>query len=236
MAESRPPFSVFPALGLRGGRCVGADADAGCDEMVLRCAEAGARWLHVVDLDATAGEGDNGALIARLAGHGPLRLQVAGGLEREADLDRVFAAGAARAVIGAAGVREPGVLRAMVERWGPERIAVNVEARGRRPVADGWQAGADLFDVVRDVATAGVRTLIHTDVDRDAMGQGPNLVMASALASFSGAEVIVSGGIATLEDIEEVNRERRMGIRLVGAIVSWGAGPDLVEAVRRVEG
>jgi phosphoribosylformimino-5-aminoimidazole carboxamide ribotide isomerase len=209
--------------------------------MARAFAEAGATWVHVVDLDAAFGDGSNRPLIRELAGEVPIRVQTGGGLRTEADLEEVLESGVARAVIGTAALEQPELVRRAVERWGAERIAVGLDARGRRPAARGWteESGSDLFDVARSLVDLGVRTLIYTDIERDGMLQGPNLVMAAALANFCGAEVIVSGGISSLEDVVEVNRERRMGIRLCGVIVGkayYEGRLDLAEAVRRVEG
>jgi phosphoribosylformimino-5-aminoimidazole carboxamide ribotide isomerase len=250
VAEGRPSFSVFPAIDLRRGRCVRLEKGEAAKETVYsddpvglaaRFAEAGARWAHVVDLDAAFGDGDNRDIIRQLASSVPLRIQTGGGLRSDAAVDAALEAGAQRAVIGTAALEDPELVRRAVERWGADRIAVGLDARGRRPAARGWteETGEDLFDVARRLVDTGVRTLIYTDIERDGMLQGPNLVMASALASFSGAEVIVSGGIAGLDDVLEVNQERRMGIRLSGVIVGkayYEGRLDLAEAVRNVEG
>jgi phosphoribosylformimino-5-aminoimidazole carboxamide ribotide isomerase len=250
VAESRPPFSVFPAIDLRRGRCVRLQKGEAEQETVYSedpvavakdFAAAGARWIHVVDLDAAFGEGTNREQVRAIAAAVPRRGQTGGGVRTDADVETLIEAGVARVVIGTAALEDPAFVRRSVERWGADRVAVGLDARGRRPAARGWreETGGDLFDVARSMVDAGVRTLIYTDIERDGMLQGPNLVMASGLAGFSGAEVIVSGGIADLDDVVEVNRERRMGVRLAGVIVGkayYEGRLDLAEAVRRVEG
>jgi phosphoribosylformimino-5-aminoimidazole carboxamide ribotide isomerase len=248
--KSGPRFDLYPAIDLRRGRCVRLQkGDAAMETvysddpvaMARSFAEAGAEWVHVVDLDAAFGDGSNRALIRDLAAAVPLRVQTGGGLRSEADLAEVLDAGVARAVIGTAALENPALVRAAVERWGADRIAVGIDARGRRPAARGWteDSGEDLFDFARSMVDAGVRTLIYTDIERDGMMAGPNLVIASALASFSGAEVIVSGGIAGLDDVREVYAERRSGMRLPGVIIGkaiYEGKLDLAEAVRAVGG
>jgi phosphoribosylformimino-5-aminoimidazole carboxamide ribotide isomerase len=242
-------FTVYPAIDLRRGRCVRLEKGEAARETVYGddpvavaqgFAAAGARWVHVVDLDAAFGDGSNRALIRELAAAVPLRVQTGGGLRSEDDLAEVLESGVARAVIGTAALEDPDLVRQAVERWGAGRIAVGLDARGRQPAARGWTeaVGGDLFDVARSLVHAGARTIVYTDIERDGMMAGPNLVMSAALARFSGAEVIVSGGVRGVEDVEEAWAERRAGARIDGVIVGkalYEGKMDLAEAVRRVE-
>lgn len=201
-------------------------------------AEAGAEWIHVVDLDAAFGDGSNRALIRELVAATELRVQTGGGLRSEADLEAVLEAGAARAVIGTAAIENPELVRRAVERWGPERIAVGLDARGRRPAARGWteESGTDLFDLAASLVALGARTIIHTDIERDGMLGGPNLALSAALAEASGAGVIVSGGMSGMADAEACARAAAEGRGIAGAIVGkalYEGRIDLAEAVRR---
>lgn len=246
---SEPRFTVYPAIDLRRGRCVRLEKGEAARETVYGddpiavargFSDAGARWVHVVDLDAAFADGSNRALVRELAAAVPLRVQTGGGLRSEDDLAAVLESGVARAVIGTAALEDPGLVRRAVERWGAERIAVGLDARGRQPAARGWTeaAGGDLFDVARSLVHAGARTIVYTDIERDGMMAGPNLVMSAALARFSGAEVIVSGGVRGVEDVEDAWAERRAGARIDGVIVGkalYEGRIDLAEAVRRVE-
>ncbi|HEU0012901.1 MAG TPA: HisA/HisF-related TIM barrel protein, partial [Longimicrobium sp.] len=167
----RGPFTLYPAIDLRRGRCVRlekgrADRETvyGGDPMEVAAgfAASGAAWIHVVDLDAAFGDGSNRALIRELAAAVPARVQTGGGLRSEADLAEVLESGVARVVIGTAAIENPELVRRAVERWGAERIAVGLDARGRKPAARGWteESGVDLFDLARSLVDAGVRTLI----------------------------------------------------------------------------
>lgn len=242
--------TLFPAIDLRRGRCVRLEkGDAAREtaygddplEVARRFAEAGAEWVHVVDLDAAFGEGSNRALIREIAAAVPLKVQTGGGLRSEADLEEVLAAGVARVVVGTAAVERPELVRRAVERWGAERIAVGVDARGRRPAVRGWteESDLDLFDLGRSLAELGVRTLIHTDIERDGMMQGPNLPLSAELAERSGASVVVSGGIRGLADVEAVAAAAREGAGVEGVIVGkaiYEGRMDVAEAVRRLRG
>lgn len=248
MAEAdRNSFALYPAIDLRFGRCVRLEKGEASRETVYgddplavarSFAEAGAAWIHVVDLDAAFGDGSNRALIRELVAATPLRVQTGGGLRSEADLAAVLDAGAARAVIGTAAIENPELVRRAVERWGPERIAVGLDARGRRPAARGWteESGTDLFDLAASLVALGARTIVHTDIERDGMLGGPNLALSAALAEASGAEVIVSGGMSGMADVEACARAAAEGRGIAGAIVGkalYEGRIDLAGAVRR---
>jgi phosphoribosylformimino-5-aminoimidazole carboxamide ribotide isomerase len=238
------PFLVFPAIDLRRGRCVRlergmADKETvyGTDPVAMaeRFAAAGAHWVHVVDLDAAFGDGDNRGVVREIAAAGILRVQTGGGLRSAEAIDAVLHAGAARAVIGTAAIEDPELVRGAVDRWGADRVVVGLDARGDRPAVRGWreQTDADLFDVAESLVSHGVRTLIYTDIDRDGMMQGPNIATAVQLAERSGAEVIVSGGVGSLDHIEAA--AARSGEGIAGAILGkamYEGRVELREALR----
>lgn len=233
MIESGAAFggvTLLPAIDLRRGRCVRlergeADRETIYDSDPFRVAEdfarRGAEWLHVVDLDAAFGEGSNRPVIARLAEEFPLRVQTGGGLRGEADLEEVLASPVERAVIGTAAIERPELVAWAVETWGPRRVAVGLDARGNRPAIRGWRedTGEDLFTLAASLVGVGVRTIIYTDIERDGMFTGPNLAMSAELAERSGAEVVVSGGISAMADIEAIAELARKQPGIVGAIV-----------------
>ncbi len=232
MADSveRGRFALYPAIDLRRGRCVRLEKGRADRETVYGgdphgvaagFVDAGARWIHVVDLDAAFGDGSNRALIRDLASSLGISVQTGGGLRSEADLAEVLESGVARAVIGTAAIENPELVRRAVERWGAERIAVGLDARGRRPAARGWleESGTDLFDLARSLVDLGVRTIIHTDIERDGMMMGPNLPLSVELAAHAGAEVIVSGGMRGMEDVHAVAAASREGRGIAGAII-----------------
>jgi phosphoribosylformimino-5-aminoimidazole carboxamide ribotide isomerase len=243
-------FDLYPAIDLRRGRCVRLEKGEASRETVYGSdplavartfAGAGAEWIHVVDLDAAFGDGSNRALIRRIVAETPLKVQTGGGLRTEEDLAEVLEAGAARAVIGTAAIENPDLVRLSVERWGAERIAVGLDARGRKPAARGWteESGTDLFDLARQMVGLGARTLVHTDIERDGMLAGPNLDLSAALAAESGADVIVSGGMSGMGDVDAVAAAARDRGGIAGAIVGkaiYEGRIDLGEALRRMKG
>ncbi len=240
-------FAVYPAIDLRGGRCVRLEKGEASRETVYggdplavarSFADAGAEWIHVVDLDAAFGTGSNRALVRSIVASTPLRVQTGGGLRTEDDLAEVLEAGVARAVIGTAALESPELVRRAVERWGAGRIAVGLDARGQRPAARGWteESGDDLFGLGARMVEMGARTLVHTDIERDGMLAGPNLALSAELAVASGAEVIVSGGVGGMDDVRAAARAGRgiAGI-IVGKAIYEGR-IDLASAIRGVNG
>jgi phosphoribosylformimino-5-aminoimidazole carboxamide ribotide isomerase len=218
--------SFFPSIDLRHGRVVRlSQGDArretvyGDDPLAIAggFAREGARWLHLVDLDRAFGEGDNAGLIGRVvAGLGDrLRVQVGGGFRTLEAIRSMLDAGAARVVIGTAAVRSPELVPAVVERAGAERLAVGLDARAGVVVIRGWreETGERVEEVAQRVISQGIRTLVYTDVARDGMLEGPDVAGAAALQSL-GADVIASGGVASLDDLRRVS-----DAGLAGAIV-----------------
>ena len=242
------PFALYPAIDLRRGRCVRLEkGEAGRETVyaadphaqVRTYADAGAAWVHVVDLDAAFGDGSNRALIRSLAESSPIRVQTGGGLRSEDDLAEVLDSGVARAVIGTAAIEKPELVRRAIERWGADRIAVGLDARGRRPAVRGWteETATDLFDLGRSLVALGVRTIIHTDIDRDGTFAGPNVELSAELAEAAGCEVIVSGGMRGVEDVESVAVAARAGKGIAGVIIGkaiYEGRIDLAQALRSV--
>ena len=240
--------ALFPAIDLRRGRCVRLEKGEaeretayGDDPLAVArgFAEAGAEWVHVVDLDAAFGDGSNRAIIREIAASVPLRVQTGGGLRSEADLEEVFGAGVARAVIGTAAIENPEMVRRAVERWGAERIVVGLDARGLRPAVRGWTEESErgLFELGRSLAELGVRTFVHTDIERDGMMMGPNVSLSAELAEHTGAAVVVSGGVRGVEDVAAVAEAARRGAGLSGVIAGksiYEGRLDVREAVRRL--
>ena len=203
---------VYPAIDIRGGRCVRlieGDFDretiyvADPADAARRWADSGAEWLHVVDLDgAVAGRPVNRDAVLRIRDAVALPIQLGGGLRCLADLDSVFAAGIDRAILGTVALRDPELVSEAVARWG-ERIAVALDARDGKLATDGWlgQSGVAAVDAARELKTAGVRQFILTDIGRDGTLSGPNLESLRELMAAVDAMVIASGGMSSLDDV-----------------------------------
>jgi phosphoribosylformimino-5-aminoimidazole carboxamide ribotide isomerase len=219
---------LYPAVDVQGGRVARAPA-SGADPLAAldRFARAGARWIHFVDLDRALGRGANGAVARAFLGAAPgtVRVQVGGGLRTEEAIDEMLAWGAARVVIGTAAAVDPALVDRLLARHGPDRLAVGIDAKGGRLAARGGGGGgggggpallppdSSPAQLARRVSAQGARTLVYADAARDGTLAGPDVVGARALAQ-PGLDVIVSGGVASLDDLRAA---RAAG--LAGAVV-----------------
>jgi phosphoribosylformimino-5-aminoimidazole carboxamide ribotide isomerase len=222
-------WNVYPAIDLRQGRVVRlAQGDPrretayGSDPLRIarRWQAGGAQWVHVVNLDGALGEAglENAAALERILRESRgLRVQFGGGLRSLASMERALALGVSRVVVGTAAVREPGMVREALGRFGPERVAVAIDARGGRVRTHGWREGTDVeaLDLARAWAERGLRWLIFTDVARDGMGRGLNLRTTAAIAAAAaaaGLHVIASGGVADLDDVRRARESGAAGV------------------------
>lgn len=177
-------------------------------------AAAGARQLHVVDLDgAKDGSLANLKTVAALAAQGGLAIEVGGGIRTEERVRRCLELGAARVILGTAAAQNPVFAREMAQKYG-ERIAVGVDARNGRVATHGWLKTSALDGVAfcEQLAGAGVRTVIYTDISRDGAEQGANLAIYQRLTQIPGLRIIASGGVSSLGEIRAL---AEMGV--------WGA-------------
>jgi phosphoribosylformimino-5-aminoimidazole carboxamide ribotide isomerase len=215
---------LYPAVDVQGGRVVrlrqGAadDATAYADDPVAVAqsfARDGARWVHFVDLDRAFGRGDNRALARGFLAAVGVPVQVGGGLRTPEAIEEMLAWGATRVVIGTKAATDPALVEQLLERHGPERLAVGIDAKNGQVAVRGWTEVFDLtaYQLAERVHAQGARTVIYTDVARDGMLKGPDVAGARALAAV-GLEVIASGGVASLDDLRAV---RAAG--LAGAII-----------------
>lgn len=218
-------MDLFPAVDIRGGRVThvrsggaarssvfGADPAAA----VARLAQAGARWVHLVDLDRAYGTGTNRDLVrALLAGAPALAVQVGGALETEDAIVEMLSWGAARVVIGcAAAAGAPDLIGRLVRGHGADRLAVGVDSRdGRLAPRTGPATEMPTALFTRIVRDQGARTVIYTDVSRDGTLAGPDVTGAQRVAT-EGLHVVVSGGVGSLGDLQAV-----CAAGLAGAIV-----------------
>lgn len=239
-------IDVYPAIDLRHGRCVRLQQGDAERETVYgdfpavtarELLDGGAEWLHIVDLDAAIGDGSHRPLIREIARTCGGRVQTGGGLRSMAAFQEMLEDGVDRIVVGTAAAENPELVREAVQRWGPSRIAVGLDARGRRPAIRGWkdEADADLFTLATAMVAAGAQILIYTDIERDGMLSGPNLEVAAELAARTCAEVIVSGGVGSADDIRAA---AALGGGVSGVIVGkalYEGRFDLSEALAAAE-
>ena len=202
-------LTLLPAVDVANGKAVrllkgqaGTETDYGDPLDAARdWVEAGARWIHLVDLDAAFGRGSNAELLARIVGEVGVKVELSGGIRDDASLDRALEAGAARINLGTAALEDPEWTERAISDHG-DLIAVSLDVRGSTLAARGWtREGGNLWETLERLNAAGCSRYVVTDVTRDGTLTGPNLELLRAVASFSPAPVVASGGIASLEDI-----------------------------------
>ena len=236
-------FELIPAIDLLGGRCVRLaqgrydDATVYGDDpaaMAQRFCAHPLRRLHVVDLDgAKAGRPVNRDAVAAIVGAAKgVPVQLGGGLRTAASVEEALALGVGRVVLGTAALRDPALVRECARRF-PGRVAVGIDARDGRVAAEGWTEASDVdaTELALRFADAGVAAIVHTDIARDGMLQGPNLEASARLAKDVPIPVIVSGGVSSLGDV------RRAAACVAGAIVGralYTGALDLAAALEAV--
>ena len=221
-------MNIYPAVDILKGKAVRLKQGRADDvtvygqplEMAQRWFNAGAHWLHVVDLDgAFGGAPANHDIIAQIARALPkLRVQVGGGIRSMAVIENLFAAGVQRAVLGTSAVNDPKFTSEALKRFG-ERIAIGIDARDGIARVSGWtetsQIGA--IDLARKLEQEGARLVIYTDISRDGILVGPNTESLKQMIDGTGLNVIASGGVSKLEDVRTLAAIRHS--RLDGVII-----------------
>ncbi len=208
---------VIPAVDIQGGRAVrlyegDPDRETVYFEDPLEAArhwqEKGARYLHLVDLDAATGRGENRAVLARVARGLELPFEVGGGVRSLEAAKALIALGADRVVVGTLAVRDPAAFRALLAELGPERVAVSVDAKGLEVVVAGWQEAAGLAapDLAQRLWAEGVKTLIYTDVRRDGTLKGMDEAPVAAMRDAWPGSLIAGGGVGSDEDLHLLKR------------------------------
>lgn len=220
-------MELYPAIDLRGGRCVRLyqgdyerETVYGDDPVAQAQAfEAeGAQWIHVVDLDAArSGEPVNRDVVAAIAAGVSVPVQSGGGVRDEAAAEALFDAGVARVVVGTAALEDPDFVRRLAAR---RPVAVGLDARGRDVAVRGWLEGSgqDLLELAAAFEGAGIAALVVTEIGRDGTLEGPDVTGLSEVLAATTIPVIASGGVGTLDDLRTLGATSVDGRSLSGVI------------------
>jgi 1-(5-phosphoribosyl)-5-[(5-phosphoribosylamino)methylideneamino] imidazole-4-carboxamide isomerase/N-(5'phosphoribosyl)anthranilate isomerase len=222
-----PKLQLLPAIDVAGGKAVrltqgragtetsfGSPVDAAEDWV-----RQGAEWLHLVDLDAAFGRGDNRGIIKKVikSVKGRVQVELSGGIRDEASLEAALATGVKRINLGTAALENPEWTASVISEYG-DQIAVGLDVRGTTLAARGWtQDGGDLWDVLDRLEAAGCSRYVVTDVTKDGTLQGPNIELLRQVAERTEKPVVASGGISSLDDIAALRELVPHGVE--GAIV-----------------
>jgi 1-(5-phosphoribosyl)-5-[(5-phosphoribosylamino)methylideneamino] imidazole-4-carboxamide isomerase/N-(5'phosphoribosyl)anthranilate isomerase len=216
---------LLPAVDVADGAAVRlVQGEAGTEtsygdplEAALAWQRDGAEWIHLVDLDAAFGRGDNRALLADVVRKVDVAVELSGGIRDDASLDAALATGAARVNLGTAALESPDWVRSAIARHG-DKIAVGLDVRGTTLAARGWtQEGGDLWETLARLDADGCARYVVTDVHKDGTLTGPNLQLLRDVCARTDKPVVASGGVSSLEDLRAIAGLTELGVE--GAIV-----------------
>lgn len=196
---------------------------------------AGAEWIHLVDLDAAFGIGSNAELLAKVVGALDVKVELSGGIRDDESLDRALATGCARINLGTAALENPDWTAQVIAKHG-EKIAVGLDVRGHTLAARGWTTeGGNLFETIERLDRDGCARYVLTDVAKDGTLMGPNINLLKEVAAATDRPIIASGGVSSLADLEALRKLTGIGVE--GAIVGkalYAGAFTLSEALARV--
>lgn len=240
-------FMIYPAIDIRGGKCVRLVQGDYNQETVyhdspLDAAKAwedqGGSFIHLVDLDgAKAGSPVNVEVIGQIAAKVQVPVQVGGGIRRIEDVKQLLDLGVARLILGTAAIEDRQFTEQVLGTYG-DKVAIGIDARNGYVATRGWLETSEVKAEVlaKELSLYGAQTFIFTDISRDGMMQGPNVEAIVALAAASGQKVIASGGVSTMEDLVKLHRHRKDGVSgaIIGKALYTGA-IDLRQAIQTVQ-
>ncbi len=221
---------IFPAIDLMGGTCVRlfqgdfsqrTDYDISPVDMAKSFADAGAKWVHIVDLDGAKSEQSQQAeLIIKIAQHAGLKVQTGGGLRAAVQIQKLLAGGVARVVIGSLAVSNPKLVKHWISEFGPDKFTlaldINIDANGTpRPALRGWQDTSEktLWQVIDGFINTGVKSVLVTDIAKDGVLQGANIQLYQDFTSrYPDLNLITSGGVGALADVRALKALKPAGI------------------------
>jgi phosphoribosylformimino-5-aminoimidazole carboxamide ribotide isomerase/phosphoribosylanthranilate isomerase len=241
-----PALILLPAVDVADGQAVRLTQGAAGTETSYgdpvdaanEWVEQGAEWIHLVDLDAAFGRGDNRALLQRVVANTPshVNIELSGGIRDDASLEAALGAGARRVNLGTAALEDPEWAARVIGDYG-DKIAVGLDVRGTTLAARGWtKEGGDLWEVLARLDDAGCARYVVTDVNKDGMLSGPNVELLKQVCARTDRPVIASGGVSTIQDLVELRALVPLGVEgaIVGKALYAGAFtlPEALAAAR----
>ena len=238
---------IIPAIDLLDGKCVrllrgrydsARVYDEQPAEMALRLEQAGAAWLHVVDLDAVRGQADNRTALHAIRRAVGCRMEIGGGIRTTSDVKRLLELGADRLILGTALVSDPEAVAEWLGRYGAARFAAGIDARDGRVKVKGWEkdGGREDRDLALGLATAGLERLVYTSIGRDGTLEGPDVERTNLVAKAAGLPTLLSGGVGSEEHVEDAARLRHPLVRgiITGRAIYEGK-IDLARVIARFQ-
>lgn len=219
-------MKLFPAIDIRNGQCVRLRQGSFQDVLVysenpLKIAKqweaAGASFIHIVDLDgALVGHSVNDDVIKEIVAEVHIPIQVGGGIRTIKDIENKLALGVERVIIGTKAVKDPGFIKEAVATFGSRRIVIGIDAKDGMVAIEGWEkiSSYQAVALAMEMKKIGVKTIVYTDISKDGMLQGPNIAHTREMVEITGLDIIASGGVSSLKDLEMLEE-----IKVYGAIM-----------------
>ena len=217
-------MQLIPAIDLKNGSCVRLlrgefDKETVYSNdpaaMAVKFEEAGAKRLHLVDLDGSFdGKGANISSIRSILKNVSIPVQIGGGLRTEKDIDTMMNLGVSSVIVGTMAVKSPAVLEKLLNKYTDEQIILGVDARNRKVSIEGWKENTQIKDIKFALKwkNFGIKRVVFTDISRDGMLSGPNLVALREMAEHTGLKIVASGGISSMEDLEQLKKLEAYGV------------------------
>ena len=217
-------MQLIPAIDLKNGSCVrllqgNSDKETVYSNdpagMAVKFEESGAKRLHLVDLDgAFQGLSSNISSIRSILKNVSIPVQIGGGLRTEEDIDNMIDLGVSSVIIGTMAVNLPDVLEKLLNKYTDEQIILGIDSRNRKVSIEGWKEGTEIQDVefAKRWKNFGIKRVVFTDISRDGLLNGPNLVALREMAEDTGLKIVASGGVSSLEDLEELKKLEPYGV------------------------
>jgi phosphoribosylformimino-5-aminoimidazole carboxamide ribotide isomerase len=245
--STKKPFMIYPAIDIRGGQCVrlykgdyAQETVYGSPiEMAQKWVEQGAEWIHLVDLDgAKKGQPVNQQLVHEIAAEMPVPVQIGGGIRDMHQVEAYLTRGIKRVILGTSAIKQPKFVKEALKEFGAH-IAIGLDARDGFVATEGWIQASEIQteELALRLADQGAETFIFTDISKDGTLTGPNVEATVSLAERVGREVIASGGVSALKDLEELARYTSAGV--AGVIVGkalYQSAFSLKEAISVTKG
>ena len=217
-------MQLIPAIDLKNGSCVrllqgNSDKETVYSNdpagMAVKFEESGAKRLHLVDLDgAFQGINSNISSIRSILKNVSIPVQIGGGLRTEEDIDNMIDLGVSSVIIGTMAVNLPDVLEKLLNKYTDEQIILGIDSRNRKVSIEGWKENTQIHDVefAKRWKNFGIKRVVFTDISRDGMLNGPNLVALREMAENTGLKIVASGGVSSLEDLEQLKKLEPYGV------------------------
>jgi phosphoribosylformimino-5-aminoimidazole carboxamide ribotide isomerase len=219
-------MKLFPAIDIKDGQCVRLRQGSFQDVLVysdapLKIAKqweaAGASFIHIVDLDAAlAGHSVNDDVIKEIVSQVKIPIQVGGGIRTIKDIDHKLMLGVERVIIGTKAVKDPAFIKDAIATFGSKRIVIGIDAKDGMVAIEGWEkiSSFQAVSLAMEMKNYGVKTIVYTDISKDGMLQGPNIAHTKEMIEVTGLNIIASGGVSSLKDLEMLEE-----INVYGAII-----------------